>query len=138
MECTHCNLNYSLMPALALQLIALLYKNYALCCECLGGELRSNFNYKPQVEIRCTRVVTPAKKLNLPLCGRTAASSVKQHKPSSSCRALTSRPPSIEVMTGISLTSAGKPHFLNVCGEGMLQPQQTPLFLPTFPLAARA
>ena len=41
--------------------------------------------------------VTPTKKLHLLyiyICSCTAVSSVKQHKPSSSCRALTSRPPS--------------------------------------------
>ena len=60
----------------------------------------------------------PGKKLHLPRCSWTAASSVKQQEPSSSRRPLTPRPPSIDVLT-ISLrllrpasltlsTSAGK------------------------------
>ena len=43
-----------------------------------------------------------------------------------------------EVLTGISLTSAGKPHSLNVVGEGMVRPQQLPPSFRTSPLAARA
>ena len=83
-------------------------------------------------------MVTLIKKLHLPRCGWTAASSAKQHKPSLSRRALTTRSPSIEVLAGISLTSAGKPYPLNVGGASMLQPQQLPSFLPTSPLAAHA
>ena len=62
---------------------------------------------------------------------------VMQHKPSSIRRVLTSRPPWIDVLAGISLTSAGKSHSFNFA-EGMLRPQQPPLFLRTSPLAARA
>ena len=78
------------------------------------------------------------KKPHLPRCSWTAASLVKQHKSSSSRRAQTSKPPSIEVLAGILLTSAGMPHSLNVGEEGMLRPQQLPCSLCTSPLAARA
>ena len=97
----------------------------------------------------------PAKKLYLPRCSWTAASSVKQHKPSLSPNVKTafqlisanfsagisltySVGISLTYLERISLTSAGKPHSLNVGGEGMLRPQQLPPFLPTSPLATRA
>ena len=101
MECTHFNLDYSQISAVA-------------------------------------RQWSPSEEASSSPCSWTAASLVKQHKSSSSRRAQTSKPPSIEVLAGILLTSAGKPHSLNVGGEGMLRPQQLPCSLCTSPLAARA
>ena len=112
LECTHFNLDYSRMPVIQVKMVT---------------PTLTRYNGHPDMI-----------KLHLLQCNRTATSSIKQLKPSSSRRAQTSRTPSIEVLVGIALTSAGKRHSLNVAWEGMLRPQQLPPFLRTYPLAARA
>ena len=77
-----------------------LYTDGHLCSVAIVREVTSrhkkcthfNLDYR-QMSCRSTTMVTPTKKLHLARCSWTAASSVKQPKPSTSRRALTSRPP---------------------------------------------
>ena len=61
---------------------------------CTGHGVHS-FGTGPQPgACRCAAMVISTKKLHLPRCSWTAAPSIKQQKPSLSCRPQTSRPPS--------------------------------------------